>query len=73
MYSVRHGKLRREMAAAREGAGLTQRELADRLKKPASFVGKIETGDRRIEIFDFVDWCAACGVEPGAMLKRVKE
>lgn len=70
MYSVRHGKLRKEMAAAREGAKMTQREFAAKLKRPPSYVAKVEVGERKIEVFEFVDWCQAVGVEPGTMLKR---
>lgn len=73
MYSVRHGKLRKELAAAREGAKLTQRELAAKLKRPPSFVAKMENGERKIEVFEAVDWCQACGVELGTLLKRVKD
>jgi transcriptional regulator with XRE-family HTH domain len=61
------------MAAAREGANLTQRQLAAKLKRPPSYIGKVEIGERRIEVFEFADWCAACGVEPAAVLKRVKD
>lgn len=58
------------MAAAREGAEMTQRELAAKLKRPPSYVGKVENGERKIEVFEFVDWCAAVGAEPGFVLKR---
>ena len=70
---ARHGKLRKELAAAREGARLTQRERAAKLKRPPSYIGKIENGERKIEVFEFVDGCEAVGVKPGAMLKRVKD
>lgn len=73
MYSVRHGKLRGELARAREGASLTQRQLAAKLKRPASYVGKIENGERKIEVFEAVDWCTACGVELAALLRKVKD
>jgi transcriptional regulator with XRE-family HTH domain len=73
MYSVRHGKLRRELAVIRVAAGMNQRQLAAKLKRPPSYVGKVETGERRIEVFEAVDWCAACGVELAAVLKRVRD
>lgn len=73
MYSVRHGKLRRELAAAREAAGLTQRQLAAKLKKPVSYPAKIELGERRIEVFEAADWCAACGVDLAAILRKVRD
>jgi transcriptional regulator with XRE-family HTH domain len=40
---------------ARQEAGLTQYEVADRLGKPQSFVSKCETGERRV---DFVELLA---------------
>jgi transcriptional regulator with XRE-family HTH domain len=73
MYSVRHGKLRKEMAAARDAARMTQRDLAAKLKRPPSFVAKVENGERKIEVFEFVDWCAAVGVEPAGLLKKIKD
>jgi len=45
----------------REAAGLTQRALAAQLKKPHSYVHKVEHGDRRIDPIEFVAWCRACG------------
>ncbi|MGH8337041.1 MAG: helix-turn-helix domain-containing protein [Gammaproteobacteria bacterium] len=73
MYSVRHGKLRKELAAARDRAGMTQRDLAVKLKKAPSYVAKTEVGERRIEVFEAADWAAACGVELGAILKKIKD
>lgn len=48
----------------REESGLTQRRLAEKLRKPYSFVWKVEAGERRIDPIEFVAWCRACGVEP---------
>jgi predicted transcriptional regulator len=44
----------------RTDAGLTQRALAKRLRKPPSFVHKTEIGDRRMDPVEFVAWCRAC-------------
>jgi transcriptional regulator with XRE-family HTH domain len=53
----------------RKEAGLTQEELARKLKVPQSFVYKSETAIRRIDITEFVDWSVACGKSPVAALK----
>lgn len=48
----------------RAAAGLTQRELALKLKKPPSYVAKCEIGSRRIDPVEMLLWCRACGVSP---------
>jgi transcriptional regulator with XRE-family HTH domain len=48
----------------REQAGITQKELAARLKKHRSFVWKTEGGQRRLDLVELVRWCEACGVDP---------
>lgn len=48
----------------REKAGLTQREIGKRLKKPQSYIYNCETANRRVDITEFIAWSKACGVEP---------
>lgn len=55
----------------REEAGLTQRALAAKLRKPHSYVHKVETGGRRIDPVEFADWCRGCRVDPAEGLARV--
>jgi len=56
----------------RAQADLTQRALAAVLKKPHSFVAKVEHGDRRIDPVEFVQWCRACKVDPATAIKQVR-
>lgn len=55
-FAPKHGPayeaLARRLRQARESAGLTQTEAAHRLGKPQSFVSKIESGERRIDILE---------------------
>lgn len=48
----------------REKAGLTQREIGKRLKKPQSYVYNCETANRRVDITEFIAWAEACGIDP---------
>ena len=48
----------------REKAGLTQRQLADRIGQSQWWVARSETGSRRLDVAEFVEFCVACGVEP---------
>ena len=64
-------RLQAQLRAMRADAELTQRDLAAILKKPHSFVAKVEHGDRRIDPVEFVLWCKACGVNPTVAIKKV--
>ena len=59
------------MLQAREKAGLTQQRLADRLKKPQSFVAKYEGGERRLDVVEFVAVVRAMGGDPVRILKSL--
>jgi transcriptional regulator with XRE-family HTH domain len=59
------------MVKARKAAGLTQRELADRLQRPQSFVAKYEGGERRIDVVEFIEISKAIGAEPIKLLKAL--
>jgi hypothetical protein len=54
----------------REGAGLTQRALGAKLRKPQSWVYNCEVGNRRVDLAEFINWCLACGVGPLVAFKR---
>lgn len=47
------------------------RALAAKLKKPHSFVYKVEHGERRIDPVEFVAWCRACNVDPAKAIKEI--
>lgn len=56
--------LREVLADLRETAGLSQRALAERLKVPHSWVGKVESGERRVDLVEFCWICRACDHDP---------
>ena len=45
----------------RNAAGMTQRDLAKALKREHSFVWRIETGGRRLDVVEFYWVCKALG------------
>ena len=59
------------LAAMREGAGLTQRQLAARIGKSQSWVFKSESASRRIDIAEFLEWCQGCGLDPVEAFRRL--
>ena len=42
-------------------AGFTQRDLGAALRVPHSWVAKVESGERRIDVVEFGWVCVACG------------
>lgn len=58
------------LRALREEAGLTQRELGRRMKKPQSWVYNCETANRRVDVTEFVAWARGCGVDPAQAFAR---
>lgn len=65
-------RLCRRLLAQRGEAGLTQRALAAKLKRPHSYVAKVEHGDRRIDPVEFVEWCRACGFDPAKEVELIR-
>jgi transcriptional regulator with XRE-family HTH domain len=47
----------------RHRSGLSQFELAQRLGRPQSYISKIETCERRIDIVEMLEICQAIGIE----------
>ena len=60
--------LLREM---RENAGLTQRQVGAKLRRPQSWVYNCETANRRVDITEFLAWCRACNADPLAAVSRL--
>jgi hypothetical protein len=59
------------LRAWRTEAELSQRGLAAKLKRPPSYVHKVEVADRRIDPIEFIAWCRACGVDSAAAIKEL--
>lgn len=56
----------------REKSRLTQSAVAERLSKPQSFVSKYETGERRLDLIETAEVCAALGVSVPHLLKELE-
>jgi transcriptional regulator with XRE-family HTH domain len=61
------------LVLARRNLHMTQRELAKRLNKPPSYVGKIEKCERRVDLIEFLAICAAMNVQPAEFLLHLQQ
>jgi transcriptional regulator with XRE-family HTH domain len=77
MAKAQHASDYRAVPAAlrglREAAGLTQRELGLKLRRPQSWVYNCETANRRVDVAEFARWCRACGADPVRAFRQVVE
>ncbi|KZZ33642.1 MULTISPECIES: helix-turn-helix transcriptional regulator [unclassified Oleiphilus] len=48
----------------RKEAGLTQRDISSRLNYANSFVPKVELLERKLDVYEYVKYCAVIGVDP---------
>ncbi|WP_313352783.1 helix-turn-helix transcriptional regulator [Paracoccus sp. (in: a-proteobacteria)] len=73
LRSPGHLALMAALKQARLDAGLTQTELAERLKRPQSFVAKYENGERRIEVVELIEIADAIGADPRDIVQIVRD
>lgn len=59
------------LVEARRKAGLTQAELAKAIRKPQSFVSKYESGNRRLDVIEFLQIAAALKVNPSRLIGTI--
>lgn len=70
-YSKRHNTLRATLRDARLKAGLTQQQLADRLKRSDNFVSYVERGERMLDVLEFIEYAQALGVDARRLLGKL--
>ncbi|MCX6981804.1 MAG: helix-turn-helix transcriptional regulator [Verrucomicrobia bacterium] len=55
----------------REAQGWTQEQLAKKLGRPQSTVSKIEAGERKLDVCQFVDYLRILNADPVAAMRRL--
>lgn len=52
IYTNEYQQVIERLKNARLELGLTQKEVAERIKKPQSYVSKVEAGEQRVDIIE---------------------
>lgn len=60
------------LCSLRNEANLRQVDLALRLGKPQSFVSKYESGERRLDVMELSDICAALSISLSEVIQRLE-
>ena len=71
--SKRHKALIDLLIAKREAAGMTQADLAARLGEYQSFVARLESGQRRVDVVEFLELAEALGFDPAKAISALKK
>jgi len=58
VYSKDYKEIIERLKIARIEAGLAQQEVADKLGKPQSYISKIESGERRLDVAEIKKFAA---------------
>jgi transcriptional regulator with XRE-family HTH domain len=69
--SPRQARLQQLLIEQRVLAGLTQVELAGRLKRPQSFVSKYENGERRLDVIELVEVAEGIGCRADELIAKL--
>lgn len=70
-HSDRYRRFRELLIHVRHQKNLTQAEVAQRLKKPQSYVSKYEAGERRLDVIEFLEVAEVLGVQPWTLLRQL--
>jgi transcriptional regulator with XRE-family HTH domain len=62
--SPQHKALIALLVDKREAAGLTQAQLAEKLGEYQSFVARLESGQRRVDVVEFLELAKVLGFNP---------
>jgi len=71
VHSPQYQRLRRLLIEARTNQDLTQEAVAKRLGKQQSFVSKYESGERRLDVTEFITVARALDVDPVDLFRRL--
>lgn len=70
-FTNEYERFRLLLVDARHECRLTQEQVADKLRRPQSFVSKYERGERRLDVIEFVQVARVLGLDPCRFLERI--
>lgn len=71
VYLDEYQRVINALKKAHKDKGITQAQLAEALGKLQSFITKVENGERRLDVVEFVHLARLVGVEPISALNEI--
>lgn len=72
IYHPQYVALIELLIQARKALSLTQLQLATILGKQQSYIAKVEVCERKLDVFEFIEWCRALGQVPSDLIKQIE-
>lgn len=70
-YTETYKVLLSRLIRYRKEQSLSQAELAKKLGRPQSFISKIENGERRLDVIEFLELAKAIGIKPEDIIRKL--
>ena len=61
----------RLLRETRVAAGLSQRQAAKKLDRTQAFISKCESGERRVDVVELVEFLQVYGAEPEGFIRKI--
>lgn len=71
IYSEEYQRVIKRLRQARREQGLTQATVAEHLGKPQSFLAKVESGERRLDVLEFIHLAQLLSLDPANVIKDI--
>ncbi|MGL9720923.1 helix-turn-helix domain-containing protein [Symbiopectobacterium sp.] len=71
IYSDEYQRVIKALREARVAKGITQESLAQALDRPQSFIAKVENGERRLDIVEFIHLSHLLSLDPINIINKI--
>ena len=71
LFTAAYAQLVAAVVAMRKEAGLTQRQVAEKLGREQNYVARVETRQRRLDLVELIQLCRACGRDPREFVSEI--
>ncbi len=71
IFSPRYDAFLALLKEARQKAGMSQREAAQKMGRSQSYIAQSETGERRVDVIELLDFLDAYGIKPRKFIDKL--
>ncbi|HEX7933049.1 helix-turn-helix transcriptional regulator [Paraburkholderia madseniana] len=71
IHDPRYQQIATLLTERRKARGLLQQDIAERLGRPQGFVSKVESGSRRLDVIELLDFLRALEADPHEFIDRL--